>query len=94
LWHSHLRLPQPFIKWRFTRFKLPSNRVLTVKREGDALTVDFPGRLRFSLLPWAEGRFFLKVLDMELTFARDEKGQVSTLEIEYEGQKMNAKKMD
>jgi hypothetical protein len=62
--------------------------------QGDRLTIDFPGRTRFSLLPWAEGRFFLNVKDLELTFARDGKGRVSTLEIDYEGHKTNAKKVD
>jgi CubicO group peptidase (beta-lactamase class C family) len=76
------------------RYWLPPDRVVTVNREGDRLTIDFPGRTRFSLLPWAEGRFFLKVMDLELTFARDGKGRVSTLEIDYEGHKTNAKKVD
>jgi CubicO group peptidase (beta-lactamase class C family) len=76
------------------RYRLTPNRVLTVKREGDGLTVDFPGRTRFALLPWAEGRFFLKVLDLELTFAPDEQGRVSTLEIVYEGRKQKATKVN
>jgi CubicO group peptidase (beta-lactamase class C family) len=76
------------------RYRLTPNRVLTVKQDGDGLTVDFPGRTRFSLLPWAEGKYFLKSLDLELTFARDEKGRVSTLEINYEGRKQSAKKVD
>ena len=33
-------------------------------------------------------------MDLELTFARDGKGRVSTLEIDYEGHKMTAKKVD
>jgi hypothetical protein len=65
-----------------------------VNREGARLTIDFPGRTRFSLLPWAEEKFFLKVMDLELTFARNGKGRVSTLEIDYEGHKMNATKVD
>ena len=65
-----------------------------MNREGDQLSIDFPGRTRFSLLPWAEGRFFLKVMDLELTFARNGKGQVNTLEIDYEGRKLIAMKVD
>ena len=76
------------------RYRLLPDRVVTVNRQEDRLTIDFPGRTRFSLLPWAEEKFFLKVMDLELTFARDEKGRVSTLEIDYEGQKMEAKKTD
>ncbi len=76
------------------RYRLPPDRVVTVNREGDRLTIDFPGRTRFSLLPWAEEKFFLKVMDLELTFARDEKGRVSTLEIDYEGGKLNANRVD
>jgi Domain of unknown function (DUF3471) len=75
-------------------YRVTPNRVVTVQQEGDGLTIDFPGKTRFLLLPWAEGRFFLKVLDLELTFARDEKGRVSTLDIDYEDRKYSAKKAD
>ena len=40
------------------------------------------------------GKFFLKVLDPELTFARDKKGRVSTLEFDYEDIKYSAKMVD
>jgi hypothetical protein len=75
-------------------YRLSPNRVLTVQREGDGLSFDFPGKSRFLMLPWAEGKFFLKVLDLELTFARDGKGRVSTLEFDYEDIKYSAKKVD
>jgi CubicO group peptidase (beta-lactamase class C family) len=75
------------------RYRIRPDWVVTVKVEGDGLTINFAGA-RFALLPWAEGQFFLKVLDLELTFARDEQGRVSTLEIVYEGRKLNAKKVE
>jgi CubicO group peptidase (beta-lactamase class C family) len=92
--HTSIKVKPDHLSAYVGLYRLPPNRVLTVKQEGDGLTVDFPGRTRFSFLPWAEGRFFLKVLDLELTFARDEEGHVSRLEIEYEGQKMKAKKVN
>ena len=76
------------------RYRLRPDRVVTVNREADRLTIDFPGRTRFSLLSWAEDKFFLKVMDLELRFTRDGKGQVNTLEIDYEGRKLIAKKVD
>jgi hypothetical protein len=76
------------------RYRLTPDRVVTLNREGDRLTIDFPGRTRFSLLPWAEGKFFLKVIDLELTFALDRKGNVSTMEVDCEGRKLIAKKLD
>jgi hypothetical protein len=75
-------------------YRLSPNRVLTVQQEGDGLTNDFPGKTRVLLLSWAEGKFFVKVLDLEQTFARDEKGRVSTLEFDYEDIKYSAKKVD
>ena len=33
-------------------------------------------------------------MDLEVTFALDGTGKVSTLEIDYEGQKMNVQKLD
>ena len=40
------------------------------------------------------GKFFLKVLDPELTFARDERDRVSTLAFDYEDIKYSAMKLD
>jgi CubicO group peptidase (beta-lactamase class C family) len=75
-------------------YRVSPDRVVTVQQERGGLTIDFPGKTRFLVLPWAEGKFFLKVLDLELTFARDEKGRVSTLEIDYEDRNYSAKKTD
>jgi hypothetical protein len=36
-------------------YHLAPNRVLTVQREGDGLTIDFPGKTRLLMFPWAEG---------------------------------------
>src|SRR5262249_38075811 len=76
------------------RYRLAFDPVLTLNRGRDRLTLDFPGPNPFALLPRADEKFFLKVMDLELTFARDRKGRVSYLDIDYEGQKLNATRVD
>jgi CubicO group peptidase (beta-lactamase class C family) len=77
------------------RYRLsPHNLVRTVQLEGDGLTINFPGKTRVLLLPWSEGKFFVKALGMDMTFARDEKGRVSTLEFDYEDIKYSGEKVE
>ena len=92
--HTTIRVSPDRLAAYVGGYRLRPDRVLTVKLEGDSLTIDFPGRTRFSLLPWEEGRFFLKVVDLELTFTRDESGRVRTLKMMHEGRRWDAKKVD
>jgi hypothetical protein len=89
-----IRLDRDRIAAYVGHYRLSPNRVVTVQQEGDGLTIDFPGKTRFLLLPWADGKFFLKVLDLELTFAQDENGRVSTVEFVYEDRQYSAKRAD
>jgi hypothetical protein len=46
------------------------------------------------LFPLSEVRFFVKTADLELTFVKDDKGQVTQLEIPDNGQKLVAKRIN
>jgi hypothetical protein len=53
--------------------------VLTVTREGDRLLAQPTGQAKAELFPESETKFFLRVVDAKITFAKDESGKVTHL---------------
>jgi CubicO group peptidase (beta-lactamase class C family) len=72
------------------RYRLGPDRVFTVSREGDHLVIDIPRSNRSVLFPATEESFFLKVMDLELTFVSDRGSQVTRMDIRVPGQKVSA----
>ena len=51
------------------------------------------GQPKFELFPSSETDFFLKVVDAQFTFVKDEQGKVTQLILNQDGRKMPAKKI-
>jgi hypothetical protein len=51
--------------------------VLTVTREGDKLFAQMVGQAKFEIFPRSETEFFWKVADAQITFVRNEEGEVT-----------------
>jgi len=47
----------------------------------------------FELFPESESQFFLKVADVEVTFVKDDKGQVIHIDIHSNGQDLRARRI-
>lgn len=65
---------------------------LTITREGERLFVQATGQQRFEIFPESETKFFLKVVDAQITFVRDEKGAVTHLILHQAGRDLEAKR--
>ena len=65
---------------------------LTVTHEGDQLFAQATGQNRFELFAETETNFFLKVVDAQITFVKDDKGQVTSLVLHQNGVNQPAKK--
>lgn len=66
---------------------------LTVSREGDQLFAQATGQGKFELFAETETDFFLKVVDAQITFVKDDKGQVTHLVLHQNGVNQPAKKI-
>lgn len=64
----------------------------SVTREGDRLFASAPGFGKNEMFAESETVFFLKVADAQLTFSKNDKGEISGLLIEAGSQKFRAKK--
>lgn len=75
------------------QYTLPPLAVINVTREGDRLMGEIVGQGTAQLLPESETSFFLKELDARVTFVKDATGKVTHMDVQLNGQKMQAKKV-
>ena len=52
------------------------SRSCTVVREGDKLLLVAPGWMKAEAFPESETKFFLRAMDAQMTFVRNERGEV------------------
>jgi CubicO group peptidase (beta-lactamase class C family) len=67
--------------------------ILTVTREGNKAFGQLTGQPRFEIFPKSETNFFWKVVEAEVTFARNDKGDVTKAIHTQGGQTINAPKL-
>ena len=65
---------------------------ITVFRDGDALKAQATGQPEFGIFAEGEDRFFLKAIDAQLRFDRNEAGQITGLTLFQEGREIPAAK--
>ncbi|HEX7707605.1 MAG TPA: serine hydrolase, partial [Thermoanaerobaculia bacterium] len=75
------------------RYELAPGFVLTVRRKGNELWSAATGQPEVQLFPESEAKWFLKVVDAQLTFDFDESGNAKSLTLHQGGRNMPAKKM-
>jgi hypothetical protein len=49
---------------------------MTISKEEGRLFAQIPGQPKFEILPRSETEFFWKVVNAQITFVKDEKGEV------------------
>jgi Domain of unknown function (DUF3471)/Copper type II ascorbate-dependent monooxygenase, C-terminal domain len=65
----------------------------TILREGDKLFFVAPGQPRIQAFPESETKFFFKIVDAQVTFSKNDKGEVTELLFEMNRRKIRAKKV-
>jgi hypothetical protein len=73
-------------------YEVMPGRAMIVTREGDNLLVSSRGIPGAPVYPESETKFFFKVADVQITFIRDEKGEVNELTLDQGGRIFRAKK--
>jgi CubicO group peptidase (beta-lactamase class C family) len=74
------------------QYELRPDFIITMTKEGDSLMTQATGQPKFELFPESETKFFLKVVDAQVTFVKDDKGAVTHL-IMHQGGDRTAKKI-
>jgi CubicO group peptidase (beta-lactamase class C family) len=74
-------------------YELAPGFIITVTNENGRLIAQPTGQGKFELFPTSETEFYLKVVDAQVTFVKDEHGQVMQLILNQNGRKMPGKKI-
>jgi CubicO group peptidase (beta-lactamase class C family) len=75
------------------RYALTPSIIVTVTREGDKLYAEVPGQLKIELLAESATDFFIREEDAQMTFMKDEQGEVTGLVIHQNGRDLPAKRI-
>ena len=69
------------------------SRTCTVEREGDKLLLVAPGWMKAEAFAESETKFFLRAMDAQMTFVRNERGEVTGFVFEMGNRTIQAKKV-
>lgn len=75
-------------------YELAPNAIITMTREGDQMFTQLTGQPKFPVFPEGEGKFFLKVVDAQLSFDTDAKGNVTQVVLHQGGRDQAAQRLD
>jgi CubicO group peptidase (beta-lactamase class C family) len=70
-----------------------SGTIMKIRRDGDRLLAQLAGQPEFEIFPKSENEFFWKVVDAQVTFVRNEKGEVTHVLHHQGGSEINAPKL-
>ncbi len=73
-------------------YELTPSFVIAVTKEGGRIFVQATGQPQFEVFPESETKFFLTVVDAQITFVKDDKGSVTHLILHQNGIDQTAKK--
>ena len=75
------------------QYQLAPTFILTVTREGDRLMTQATGQGKLEVFPESDTKFFLKLVDAQITFVKDDSGKVTYLILHQGGRDQKATRM-
>ena len=74
-------------------YQLQPGFVMTISSEGDKIFAQATGQPRFEIFPESETEYFLKVVNAQITFVKDDDGKYSKLILHQNGRDMPAERI-
>lgn len=75
------------------QYELAPDLIATVTKENNRLFAQATGQPKFEIYPESETKFFARVADIQVTFVKNEEGEVTQLIVHQEGKDSPAKKI-
>jgi len=76
------------------KYELAPSFILTISRDGTQLKAQATGQPEFPVFPKSENEFYLKVVEAQLTFNKNDEGIIESVTLHQNGQNMPGKKLD
>ena len=71
---------------------LRAGRSIAITLEGDQLMEEATNQPKFSIYPESETRFFMKVVDAQIEFSKDDKGEFAVMTLHQNGRNIRGLK--
>lgn len=91
--HKMVTVDKHIYKTLVGDYELEPGFILSITSDGINIYSQATGQDKFEIYPEAEYKYFLKIVDAQLEFSKDDKGNVSSLTLYQAGAKMPAKKI-
>ncbi len=88
-----IKIDPAFFENLIGEYQLQPGFVLTISSEADKIYAQATGQPRFEIFPESETEYFLKVVDAQITFVKDENGKYSKLTLHQNGRDMLAERI-
>jgi len=69
------------------------NLLLRLQKKNDRLFTQAPGQPKYEIFPESKDKFFLKVVDAQISFIKNDRGEVTQLILHQDGEDMPAEKI-
>jgi D-alanyl-D-alanine-carboxypeptidase/D-alanyl-D-alanine-endopeptidase len=92
--HKEVSVSSEILAKYVGKYEMRPDFVLTITKEGDKMFVQATGQPRAQMFPMSDSEFFLKIVDAEITFNRDESGKVTGASLHQNGQDEPAKRVE
>jgi CubicO group peptidase (beta-lactamase class C family) len=92
--HKELVVDSKLLDKYAGRYGEPPNLILTIRREGDHLSIQENNEPKQELFAESDKKFFTKVNDDELSFEVDEQGRINKMVLHIDGRDIPLKRID
>ena len=86
-------VPDAILETYIGKFELMSNFIITITKEGSQLKAQATGQPMFDIFPKSENVFYLKVVNAQLTFNRNEEAKVDSVTLLQGGREVTGKRI-
>lgn len=91
---KEIKVDEAVLETYVGKYELAPNFILTVSRDGTQLKVQATNQPEFPVFPKSENEFYLKVVEAQLTFNKNNEGIIESVTLHQNGQNMPGKKLD
>jgi len=88
--HKEIAVDPKLFDGYIGRYRVDSDHVLIITREGNQLFVQAPGQEKFQIFPESAHDYFLTVVEAEITFVTDSRGRTTELILHRDGDDQHA----
>lgn len=92
--HKEITLDTKIFDKYVGSYQLAPNAIMTFSREGDRLFTQLTGQPKFPVFPESDKKFFLKVVDAQITFDTDAQGKATQATLHQNGRDAVAPRLD